>query len=463
MSNKNSKSIKIPRYPLSRDTRQLLPHQRRILRYMMKTNTPALFIDMRLGKTILTIEYAIRKGLKNVLVIAPMSALNSWEKELGVERIHCCKVIDRKKETLQGILTAPWVLTNPQKIARPRKHVGVKATKAKPYPFLERKWDLVVVDESSRIKNARSAYFKELMKHYSDVPHKILLSGTPTPEDILEAVPQLLFLYGEVLGCKSYWEFLSRYTILYGYDRMLYKSARDRLQALLNAKCYFLTQQQAGLANPVRRVKVLIQKNAEQKALMKQLREDFELDLNGKHYETDFILPTLMWACRIAGGVMDDKIISEAKYADLLKIIQRTTGQIVVWFRFNEELHFCASRLTRAGYRVASYYGDVSVPERKLLEKKFKGKEIDVLLMQVKTGLYALDLSSADTAVYYSNSWSLEERLQSEKRIAHPKKSGTLTYYDLITKGWPDSTIYNALRRKNISAKIIWEGRTHEA
>jgi len=453
-----SSMMRIKRYPVSRDTRRLLPHQKDILKYMMKTNTPALFIDMRLGKTILTIEYAIRKGLKNVLVVAPMSALNSWEKELGVERIHCCKVVDRKKATMEDILNAPWVLTNPQKLARPRKHIGVASTKSKPFPFLERKWDLIVVDESSRIKNARSNYFKELMKHYRTVPHKILLSGTPTPESILEAVPQLLFLYGEVLGCKSYWEFLSRYTLLYGYDRVLYKSAQEKLRELLAQRCYFLTQQQAGLANPVRRVKVLINKNEEQKALMHQLRKDFELDLDGKHYETDYILPTLMWACRIAGGIMDDKVISGAKYRSLLTLIQRTAGQIVVWFRFNEELHYCASRLSEAGYRVASYYGDVSVQDRKLLEQQFKRKEIQILLMQVKTGLYALDLSCADTAVYYSNSWSLEERLQSEKRIAHPKKSSTLTYYDLVTKGWPDSTIYNALRRKNISARIIWEG-----
>lgn len=457
MGNKGA-AMRIKRYPVSRSTRELLPHQKKVLSYMMRTDTPALFIDMRLGKTILTIEYAIRKGLKNVLVVAPMSALNSWEKELGVERIHCCKVTSRKKEVMDGILSEPWVLTNPQKLARPRKHVGVKQTKAVAFPFLERKWDLIVVDESSRIKNARSNYFKELMKHYSYVKHKILLSGTPTPESILEAVPQLLFLHGSVLGCKSYWEFLSKYTMLYGYDRLLYKSARDRLNELLNDTCYFLSQKQAGLANPARRVKVLIQKNEQQKEAMQQLKKDFELDIGDKHYETDFILPTLTWACRIAGGIIDGNVLSEAKYNSLLSIIRRTAGQIVVWFRFNEELHYCADRLSKAGYTVSSYYGDVSVEDRKILERKFNNKEVKVLLLQIKTGLYALDLSSADTAVYYSNSWSLEERLQSEKRISHPSKYSKLVYYDLVTKGWPDSTIHNALKRKNISAKIIWEG-----
>lgn len=447
---------KLPRYPRSRATRTLLPHQKDALRYMMRTDTPALFLDMRLGKTILTIEYAIRKGLRNVLVVAPMSALNSWEKELEVERIPCCKVLDRKKSTLENLLIKPWVLTNPQKIAQPRAHVGTKR-KSKPYPFLSRKWDLIVIDESSRIKNARSNYFKELMKHYTYIKHKILLSGTPTPESILEAVPQLLFLHGEVMGCKSYWEFLSRYTVLYGYDRILYRDAREELKSVLNAKCYFLTQKQAGLANPVRHVVVNLKKNPEQLSLIRKLRSDFELDFNGKHYETDCVLPTLMWACRIAGGILDNKIISEAKYDSLLTIARQTSGQIVVWFRFNEELHFCASRLARAGYRVASYYGDVSVQERKLLEQRFRERDIDILCMQVKTGLYALDLSCADTAVYYSNSWSLEERLQSEKRIAHPRKSGTLIYYDLVTKGWPDTTIYNALKKKNVSVRAIWE------
>lgn len=453
--------MKIKRYPLNRPTRQLLPHQKDILRYMMNTNTPALFIDMRLGKTILTIEYAIRKGLKNVLVIAPMSTLNSWERELRVEGIRCCKTDRAKsKESIKNILTSPWVLANPQKLARPKIPIGHRLLggyKTERWPFAKRKWDLIVIDESSRIKNPKSGYFKELMKNYSEVPHKILLSGTPTPENILEAVPQLLFLLGEVMGCRSYWEFLAKYTTKWGYDRYLYKGAREKLNALLHDKAYFLTQKKAGVAQPARYIKIIHAKNKKQKELIKQIRNDFEMDIGDKHYETSYILPTLMWACRVDGGIVDGNVINESKYDSLYRIIHGVNGQVVVWFRFNEELHYCEKRLADSGISVRAYYGDVSVADRKVLEEDFKAGKIKVLLLQVKTGLYALDLSAADVAIYYSNTWSLEERLQSEKRISHPKKKSTLKYYDLISKGWPGTTIYNALRRKNISARMIWE------
>lgn len=453
--------MKIKRYPLNRPTRQLLPHQKDILRYMMNTNTPALFIDMRLGKTILTIEYAIRKGLKNVLVIAPMSTLNSWERELRVEGIRCCKAVGAKSTTLyKNILACPWVLTNPQKIARPKIPIGHRLMggyKTEHWPFAKRKWDLIVIDESSRIKNPKSEYYKELMRNYAGIPHKILLSGTPTPENILEAVPQLIFLRGEVMGCRSYWEFLAKYTTKWGYDRYLYKGARAKLQTVLHDTCYFLSQKQAGVAQPARYVKILHSKNRKQKELIQQIRKDFELDLGGKHYETSYVLPTLMWACRIDGGMLDGNVINEAKYDSLKRIITGTSGQVVVWFRFNEELHYCERRLAEAGISVRAYYGDVSVADRKVLEEEFRAGKYQVLLLQVKTGLYALDLSAANVAVYYSNTWSLEERLQSEKRISHPKKKSTLVYYDLLFKGWPGTTIYNALRRKNISARMIWE------
>ena len=438
--------MKIPPYPTDRPTRKLLPHQRPILRYMMSTNTPALFIDMRLGKTILTIEYAIRKGLKRVLVLAPKSAFNSWERELAVEHINSYVVKGSKsKKVLAGINEAAWVITNPQKLAT--------------WPFARKKWDMIVVDESSRIKNARSKYFKELMRQFSPTKHKLLLSGTPTPESVLEAVPQLLFLHGEVLGCKSYWEFIARYTLKYGYDRLLYKSAKEKLIELLHRTCYFLSQKRAGVAQKCRRIKILIPKNEQQKRLYKQLKEDFELDVRGKHYETDYILTTLLWACRIAGGLLDGELLSDKKFTALFNTLQRTPGKVVVWFRFNEELHYVHEKLSSSGIKCAAYYGDVSVEDRKKIENDFQKGEYKAILLQVKTGLYALDLSAADTAVYYSNSWSLEERIQSEKRISHPKKKTTLTYIDLLTKGWPDTTIYNALKRKNISAKLIWEER----
>lgn len=441
--------MKIPVYPRDRASRKLLPHQKPILRYLMTTNTPALFIDMRLGKTILAIEYAVRKGLHNVLVVAPKSAFNSWEKELNVEGLDNFKVCQGKsKEVLARIKQASWVITNPQKLAT--------------WPFARRKWDLVVVDESSRIKNARSKYFKTLMRTLSRVPHKLLLSGTPTPESILEAVPQMLYLRGEVLGCRTYWEFLSRYTIKYGYDRLLYKSAKEKLLELLHTTCYFLSQKKAGVAQPSKHKSVVVPKNARQIALYRQLRTDFEMDVNGKHYETDYILTTLLWACRIAGGLLDGEVLNNQKFEELLNIIKNTKGKIVVWFRFNEELHHVHGLLQSMKIPCAAYYGDVSVEDRKKIETDFQNGAYKCLLLQVKTGLYALDLSVADTAVYYSNSWSLEERIQSEKRISHPKKKSTLLYIDILTKGWPDTTIYNALKRKDISARKIWEDRVYE-
>lgn len=442
------RSVRIPRYPRSRPERTLLPHQVRILRYMMSTNTPALFIDMRLGKTILTIEYAIRKGLRDILVIAPKSALNSWETELQHDKQCYYRPENKHKIDVYKFNTSRWVLVNPQKL----QTYGIIYT---------RRYDLVVIDESSRIKNARSIYFKTLMKKLSYASHKILLSGTPTPEDIIEAVPQLLYLRGSVLGCTSYWDFLAKYTLKFGYDRYLIKSAKQKLMNLLHNTCYFLSQRQAGIAQPKSMHYVLVDKTKQQQELFRKMRKDFEIDINGKHYETDYILTVLTWATRIAGGIIDGVCVSTNKYDALYKIIKNTTGQIVVWFRFNEELLYVQDRLEQSGVSCRAYYGEVPTEQRKVIEQEFKANKYKVLLLQVKTGLYALDLSSSNTAVYYSNSWSLEERLQSEKRISHPRKHDTLHYYDIVMNGWPDTTVYKALLKKNISASVIWEGRPY--
>ena len=64
-----------------------------------------------------------------------------------------------------------------------------------------------------------------------------------------------------------------------------------------------------------------------------------------------------------------------------------------------------------------------------------------------------INLSAADTAIYFSNSWALQDRLQSEDRILSPENN-TLLYIDLITKNTIDEDIMLALQDKRDGQNI---------
>ena len=76
-----------------------------------------------------------------------------------------------------------------------------------------------------------------------------------------------------------------------------------------------------------------------------------------------------------------------------------------------------------------------------------------------KTGGYGLTLTAAKTVIYYSNSYDLELRLQSEDRAHRIGQTNKVTYIDLISPKTIDEKIVKALRSKiNIADTIMGEG-----
>jgi SNF2 family DNA or RNA helicase len=75
-----------------------------------------------------------------------------------------------------------------------------------------------------------------------------------------------------------------------------------------------------------------------------------------------------------------------------------------------------------------------------------------------KTGGYGLTLTAATTVIYYSNSYDLELRMQSEDRAHRIGQTNKVTYIDLISPSTVDEKIVRALRDKiSIADQILGE------
>jgi len=75
-----------------------------------------------------------------------------------------------------------------------------------------------------------------------------------------------------------------------------------------------------------------------------------------------------------------------------------------------------------------------------------------------KTGGYGLTLTAANTVIYYSNSYDLELRLQSEDRAHRISQNNKVTYIDLMSPKTIDEKIVKSLRDKiNIANQILGE------
>jgi SNF2 family DNA or RNA helicase len=77
---------------------------------------------------------------------------------------------------------------------------------------------------------------------------------------------------------------------------------------------------------------------------------------------------------------------------------------------------------------------------------------------QPRTGGFGLTLSVAQTVIYFSNSYDLEIRLQSEDRAHRIGQENNVTYVDLVSPDTIDEKILRALRDKiNISSQVLGE------
>ena len=156
-----------------------------------------LFLDMGLGKTIITLT-AInelmynRFEIRKVLVIAPKRvALDTWTREAAkwdhLSKLTVSRVLGTAKERLEALeATADVYVTNRENVAW---LVGLYKGKKNPWPF-----DMIVIDELSSFKSPSAVRFRALRKVRPLATRVVGLTGTPNPNGYLDLWSQVYLL-----------------------------------------------------------------------------------------------------------------------------------------------------------------------------------------------------------------------------------------------------------------------------
>ena len=147
---------------------------------------------------------------------------------------------------------------------------------------------------------------------------------------------------------------------------------------------------------------------------------------------------------------------------ELMSMLEEVSGKVIIWATYRYNIQEITKKLKeRYGDRsVESFYGDTKDKDRQQIIDRFQDTNSDLmyLVANPKTGGFGLNLFAANTMIYYSNSYDLEVRLQSEDRIHRIGQKNTCTYIDMITEGTVDDKIVKSLRNKiNIASTIMGE------
>lgn len=441
--------------------RPFLPHQKKAWTYAEPRTRVALFMEMRLGKTMVAIRWAKHHVLRRnpnarILVLAGTSALEpGWLNELKAERIPADRVhpLWRMGRTADRTAYAEqrqpgWYLNNYEAMVR----MGVR--------FAALDWDAIVCDESTAFRNPKAKITKLLTKFYTYIEYRAILTGLPNPESELDMIEQMRFLIGHFLGFQNFWAARNALFKQIGYDWSPKTGVRERMKQFTHSNAFFLSAEQAGMGNKQIFEPRLLEPTPEQVRATKMLRKEFKYE----NMETKWATVREVWMARVAGGWSPDRDnpipLSDAKIKELWALM---TGdlkgqQLVVWFRFIQELEATNEFLRRKGVDTGVIMGSVPVAERGHIATSFQRGKTQVILHQIQTGKGGMgsDFSAANTAVYYSMAYDYEYWAQSLKRIDHPTKRTKgkgLLYIPLLTKRTVDEDAYEALRAKGVTAK----------
>jgi SNF2 family DNA or RNA helicase len=434
--------------------RTLYPHQQEALAYAGSRSAIALYMQMRLGKSTVAMRWLKGIGASRVLLVAPGPTHYDWADEAAREAWGVLSLTELKKEQRVPAIVAQ---RRDDDILFTIHYEGLRV-----HPqLLNLDWDAIVLDESTRIRNPKAAITKLLIRKSAHIPNRALLSGEPAPEGPLDYFAQSCFLVGHFMGYDNFWAFRQKkmHQTFAAWAWSPNKGVNDEIRTFMHDMAFFKTRKQAGLASKTVKQRRMIELDPVQKRYLRELKKDLEIqDLD---VSTKFTVATQAWMQKIAGGFAPDAagtLISNAKTDELIRLLQGELKRekVVVWFNYNHELKHVFYELRKKGITCTRLSGQTPRAKRRGRIEKFRGTNYQVILVQLRLGLFGLDLSVADTAVYYSNSYEYEVRSQSIERIEHMRKikAGVTTLViDLVTKGTTDEDVVAALNDKQMTAK----------
>lgn len=158
--------------------------QRDIVRWAVRTGRAAIWADTGLGKTVMQLEWARLSGGR-ALILAPLAVCHQTVREAA--KIGVAVRYLRDDDGQPGIVVTNYEMSGHFDAAR---------------------FDAVVLDESSVIKDVTTKTRDRLIAQFAGTPRKLDCSATPAPNDLAE-----LANHAEFLGVSTRREMLSTYFV----------------------------------------------------------------------------------------------------------------------------------------------------------------------------------------------------------------------------------------------------------
>lgn len=421
----------------------------------------ALFWVMGAGKTLSTIALAnLRReaGMVDRLLIAcPTSVKGVWKQEF--EKFSALPAHLQVLEAGQKL--KPWT-------DFPILIIGVEALSqggametAK--EFVAGGRCMMVVDESSTIKNYDAKRTESCWELGQQSVLRLILTGTNVTQGMQDLFAQMYFVDPAIIGELSYFSFRNKYCVMGGFESRKiigYKNV-DALLERVRPFCDVVRKGDMKLPPKTYQTRE-VKATAEQHRACKELAREMTTKLGDKVINVQNALEALLRFQQIAGGFDPDgrPLSKNPKMIELLALLEEFDGKAIIWARYLPEVQEIASRLSeRYPGACLVLTGAIGPDDRQPMVNRFQSDpSVRFFITNQQTGGKGLTLTAATLSVYYSNTFSLEDRLQSEDRNHRIGQENEVLYVDLMSDLRVDRLVLTALENKCSLSAYVNEG-----
>jgi SNF2 family DNA or RNA helicase len=450
----------------------LWQHQQDAIAHVINKKGGYLAHDMGAGKTLSAIAIALKRRHNRILVLCPKRVVRQWGEQLdmhtggmilpvpliGGDAIRKVRTAKAALDSVQGFEPVAIIVNYESAISKALKEW-----------ILKQHWDLVILDESHRIKapgGVTSLFCKTLAKRAA---WRLCLSGTPFAHGPLDIYGQMRFLDPTIFG-NSFALFKATYAIYGGFQNKQvidYRNLDDLHQRFYAVAHRVETRDVIDLPEE-RDIEVIGELGPQAKKHYVEMARDFitwvESSPDNEPVTAANAMTKLMRLQQITSGYLpgEDRHaiqIDTAKMALLEDLLLDLPADepVVIFARFHHDLDSIrevAGRLSRSYGEISGRRDDYDLWEQSL---------VNTIGIQLQAGAEGLNkLVSARYAVYYSVDFSLYRYNQSRARIVRPGQKRSVTFYHLVMDKTVDKKVYRSLAAREEVVDSILKGRVLE-
>jgi SNF2 family DNA or RNA helicase len=124
--------------------------------------------------------------------------------------------------------------------------------------------------------------------------------------------------------------------------------------------------------------------------------------------------------------------------------------RVIVWAHFIAEIEAITEELRKSfpNWRIESYYGKTDKIKRQTLIREFQKGDIKILVCNQQTASFGLNLQRSNLHYFFSNTYSLEHRIQAEDRSHRSGQKWPVVYKDIIVRKSIEERVLTVLKNK---------------